>query len=393
MLVSSFIGMMLNYIFHVYMGRTLGPVGYGILGSILSVFYIFTIPGGIIKTVITKFVADFNAKGEYGKIINLIVRSFKKFFLMGGLAFIMFGIGSWGIASFLKIESPKPILIFGSALLFSYSLMVSRGSLQGLQQFNQLGLNIIAGTGSRLLFGILFVLAGFGVNGAIAGYFFEVLIAFVLSLFPLRYLRSEKSVSVDSLPVYKYSIPVFVALTSVTVMTNVDVIMVKHFLSPTEAGFYALASMLSKIIFFTSLTFSGVMLAKASDLHRKNHPITPVLRNTMLYFVLISAVILGTYWILPKMIINIFFGSQYLPVIPVLLILSGAIFFLSVSNIIMHYYLAIDKTSFVIILIPSLFLQILVLGLFHSSLVEVAWALFAFYAALTSLLTIIRFVK
>ena len=52
---------LLAYLFHVYMGRSLGVVEYGILGSLLAAFYILFVPLGAISTVVTKFVSEFKA--------------------------------------------------------------------------------------------------------------------------------------------------------------------------------------------------------------------------------------------------------------------------------------------------------------------------------------------
>ena len=62
-----------SYLFHVYMGRSLGPAEYGILGSLLAAFYILFVPLEAISTVVTKFVSEFQAKEEYGKVASLLL--------------------------------------------------------------------------------------------------------------------------------------------------------------------------------------------------------------------------------------------------------------------------------------------------------------------------------
>ncbi|MCD4666593.1 hypothetical protein K8R47_02170, partial [archaeon] len=49
---SSLILSIAGYFYHFYMGRTLGPESYGILGVILSVVYILLVPAQVIQTTI-----------------------------------------------------------------------------------------------------------------------------------------------------------------------------------------------------------------------------------------------------------------------------------------------------------------------------------------------------
>ena len=44
-----------NYFYNIISGRFLGPEGYGILASLISLFYILTIPTNVIKTVVSRF--------------------------------------------------------------------------------------------------------------------------------------------------------------------------------------------------------------------------------------------------------------------------------------------------------------------------------------------------
>ena len=49
------------FIFHLIMGRFLGPANYGILGTLLTIVYIVNVPINVIQTTIKKFVSQFKA--------------------------------------------------------------------------------------------------------------------------------------------------------------------------------------------------------------------------------------------------------------------------------------------------------------------------------------------
>jgi len=46
------------YLFHLSMGRLLGPVDYGILESLISIMYFLGIPVGVLSLVVVKYVAQ-----------------------------------------------------------------------------------------------------------------------------------------------------------------------------------------------------------------------------------------------------------------------------------------------------------------------------------------------
>src|SRR3989338_5203440 len=72
-----------GYLFHVFMGRFLGPADYCILGTLLSMIYLIGISSTVVQLSLSKFVSEFKAKNQEGKINILIIRSYKKLFIFG----------------------------------------------------------------------------------------------------------------------------------------------------------------------------------------------------------------------------------------------------------------------------------------------------------------------
>ena len=56
------------YILQIYLGRALGPIDYGVFGSLMALLLILSVPINVIGNVITRFVSIFRANGFYGKI-------------------------------------------------------------------------------------------------------------------------------------------------------------------------------------------------------------------------------------------------------------------------------------------------------------------------------------
>ncbi|GAH06619.1 unnamed protein product, partial [marine sediment metagenome] len=67
----------------------------------------------------------------------------KKITLICLILFLFFILTSKQIALFLNTVSPIPIIILGSMVIISMFVSMSRGTLQGIQNFFHLSLNLI----------------------------------------------------------------------------------------------------------------------------------------------------------------------------------------------------------------------------------------------------------
>lgn len=83
-----------NYLFHIFMSRSLGPVDYGILGSLFSLFMIISVPAESLRMVMAKYVSSFKAYQKLGKTSLLLRRSLRSISLWAALVFI-FLLFSW----------------------------------------------------------------------------------------------------------------------------------------------------------------------------------------------------------------------------------------------------------------------------------------------------------
>lgn len=181
-----------NYLFHIYMGRHLGPSDYGILYSLVALLMIVSVPATTIQTVMTKYTAYFKTQNGYGKINTLFFGSLKRVSLYGVFGFLFFTLASGWITKYLRIPSRIPVIIVGIILLLLVILPVGRGVLQGLQKFIDLGLNLLSEVGLKLSCGIALVYLGHRVNGALTGFVSGALLGLVLLFIPLRFLFHQK---------------------------------------------------------------------------------------------------------------------------------------------------------------------------------------------------------
>ncbi len=355
MLVATTISNASNFFFQIIVGRMLGPAEYSVLTALLSLFMIISVPTQTVQTVITKYASTFMAKKTINKISYLFSRSFKKLTMFGVIIFVLFFFIASPLAQFLKINSLTPIIALGSVVAVSIVTPVGRGVLQGMQQFSQLGANLIVDAVMRLSLGILFVFLGYKASGAIAASTIAGVVAIAIVFRPLKYLFGNKGrpADFDSSEIYKYFWPVLVTLFCLNLLTNIDIVLVKHFFIAKDAGLYSAASLLGKIVLFFPGAFAMVMFSRTSELHAKNSSSVHVLKKTLFIVLLLSIGITAFYFVFPTFIISLVFGKSFIGASSLLGIFGIAMTIFSITNIWIIYLLSVHDLKFILPLIVN----------------------------------------
>jgi len=279
------------------------------------------------------------------------------------------------MAKFLKIGSVSPLIILGVSIVFAFLIPILRGLLQGLQKFKLLGVTFISESLTKLFIGVPLIYFGFGVNGAISGFALAFLIPLlVLFYFTRKFFKGAKE-KFDTSKIYKYSFPVLIMLLSLTGLYTLDVILVKIFFNPVDAGYYAALSLLGKIVFFASMSIAMVMFPKVSEFASQNKSSKSLLMKSLLITLLLG---LGTsffYFIMPEFIIGLLFGKEYLVVAPLLGIFGIVMTVYSLAYVISYYNIALQRIKFLYMLLFFNLLEIMLIWFFHESLRDVVISL------------------
>ena len=376
---ASILTGLLNYLFQLYVGRRLGPSDYGIYSSLVALLYIMSVPSSTIQTSVAKLVSDHSWEPE--KIKYLLKFVFRKLTLISLPISVIFFILSFFIADFLKINSKMYFFILSVLLFISFLAPVLTGTLQGMQMFTQMGINSVAGTFFKLLSGIILVYSGFGVNGALLAVLIGSLLALLLAFMPLHFLKGSKEVN-GNIRLLDYSMIVLLATIGLTFVTNVDMLIVKHYLSDKEAGYYAAAALLGKIVLFATAPIAMVMFPKATVLNQKNHNGSNLLRNSLLYTGSISFFIVVLFIIAPEFIVRLLFGPEFVEISGLLVYFAAGMALFSLSNTFVFYDLARRKYRFLYVLGAVSVLEVALISLFHDSSLTVVRILFALMAIL-----------
>lgn len=369
MILGTNFNNVLNYLYHVFMARLLGPVGYGEMASLFSLLILIgTIPSSLNLSLV-KFVSGSKSRDQAAQFIGW---SFSRFISVGIIIFVIMAVFSKPLANYLNIQNILPVIFLSSIFIVMVPSVVVKSSLQGLLKFNQLIFSSLSESSLKLAIGVLFVYFGWQVSGSISAVLIASIIGVAIGLafikpFPLWPKKSP----VATKEFISYSLPILVYSLAITSFFTADLILVKHFFSPTEAGTYAALSTLGKIIIFGAGPISGVMFPIVSQRHAKGEDF----RKIFLYGLLLTALAcIGVeliYLLFPDLAISLLYRGQYLSAASLLFQFGLFISFYTLSAFLVGFFLSINHTKIILVPLVAAVLQIVGIYLFHTSLKSV----------------------
>lgn len=375
MFIGNMTGSFMNYIYNLFMGRMLGPEKYGVLAALMSLLYIVNIPSSAITTTIVKYTSNYKGENKIGKVRFIFEKLSNAFLLVGIVIFAFFLLFRFPVAQFLKIKEPILIVLMATLFIASLPMTINTGIISGLQKFNFIAGNSIFAAFIKLSLAFTLVKVGLGVRGALIGLSLSFFLPYFLTFLPLRKL---KEVALENaLPwkeMAKYALPAFLASLGMGLFTNTDIVLVKRFFSPYEAGIYSALSLTSRTIYFASTSVVTVMFALVAERFAKKADYKKVFLTS---FGLVALGVLACtifYAIFPNFVMRFFFGSKYLEAAKYLGLFALFISIYSLCFLMINYFLSIHQTKIALLSLSAAFLQAILIYFFHKDFWEVVWA-------------------
>ncbi len=370
MFIAASLGSLFNLLYNLIAVRFLSAIDYAVLNSILALIMIITTPFGSFATMVAKHSSELSAKLEGEKLKVLLYTLFKHTLIIVFLISLIILLNSYYLASFLKINTVSPVLFLAVIIFFSSPMPVVTGSLQGLQMFYWLGIaSIIAGLLKPVL-AFFFIGSGFSLLGALNAFFISAIISLILTLPGIRkfFLNIDIKNKINIKETYFYLIPVATTSICLVTLTNIDMVLVKHYFNPIDAGFYSVSQMVGKIVFFLPGPIAFVMFPKTSVLQAQSRESKGLLKKCLIYTSILCLVSVVGYNLFPEIVLKILTGKVSAEYILLGRFFSINMLLFALLNILLTYNLSINNFKFIKNLIFFTILQILMIVLFHKTL-------------------------
>lgn len=377
--VGSMVVNVLNYLFNLLMGRLLGPESFGELAALFSLLIITSVPATMVSTLMNKFASEYQARGELCAFSTLYVRIMRYTLIGGGLLTLILWLLIPLLSDFLHVHQEQ-LIVFSFLLPVTLVGAVMTGTLQGLHLFTHAQVSSIVSTLFKLLLSVGAVWLGYSVSGVLGGVLVGSIVGIMYAYVRVRpYLVSQKqpfastSTGIKTEELWRYVWLITVTTLLLALISNIDVILAKHFLPPETAGHYSALTLAGKVITYGAGAFIAVMfpMVSAASVEGKDAQ-EKLLRMSLLLSGSIGLVVVGLFTLFPGLFIRILFGVEYLDITPFLTWIGLASFCGMISAGLINYFMAVRESLYVYAFAAVVVCQIVLLTLFHRDIQQLA---------------------
>ncbi len=336
---------------------------------------VLSAPVAVLPLVFSRYTVKLEVNG-LAQVKTLLIRGIRAMVFVS-IAILLMGLAAipW-VQQYLHLESAIPVLIMLVQLTLSLLFPVLLGVIQGLHRFVSLGLSASSVSLVRVLSGlVLLLLMEWGVNGALASGVMGVLIAIGIATISLRDILKVQGKDVPHdlySEMRKYSLPVFISTTMVMTLGNLDIVLVKHYCLPEEAGLYSIAAILGRIALFLPGVLIAVLFPAAAKIEAAGKEDSRILWMSlgMTAFLGGGFALVCAFW--PEQIIVLLFGEKYQAAAELLKTISMAMAMLAVANVIFTYCLARSEFKFLWPLVSGVIMMLVLISIYHDSALTIA---------------------
>ena len=313
-LVASTIANVFAYGYQVVMARLLRPEDYAILTALFGILILESLAAQVIQSATARLAAQYKARDEMAAL-HVFVRRWTTRVLVGAsLPALLVVVTSPVVGPALALPAAS-VALLGVALWLSAPLTFTGGLLQGLGHFGWFGWYFIVQAVARLAIGVLLVEAGAGVGGAFSGAVAALAVALVLSLIPLMPLFQAARGAVHEIELgaaeTRFFLLAAVIMVAYAALTNMDAIASRALLPPADAGAYAGAITMAKVVLFAPIAVGFILLERTARAQARGLDTDRMLFIAIAFVLVTSGVATAAYLVAPAFFTGIVLGAQY----------------------------------------------------------------------------------
>ncbi|MCY4112335.1 MAG: hypothetical protein OXG33_00125 [Chloroflexi bacterium] len=381
----SFLASLTSFGFQWAMARLLAPGDYADLFAVLALFAVLSVPSQLLLPIGTRITSLAVVGQGRAAALEVLRRSLIRSALIGLIAWLVVVATSGAIELLIGTDNRPAIVWLGGAVAIGFVVPFTKALLTGLRAFLLLGASNLVDGVMRASIGVGLVALGFGVAGGMAASALAGLVGVAVVVLAAPYIaRATTEAPVGAVPdATGVSAHVRVGLLalSLAILTNVDVLVVRHFFDDASASLYAASALVGRIVLFASLPAAQVVLPHIIRHVAAGEPLTRTFAVTAAFTVLIGGGAALIIVALPELVFQIIFADRYVPVPQLVWAYTLAGSLLALVTMLTYFHIGAGTLRVWVVLVPLCIACTVTLWLHHESLTAVAWTLDAFLGA------------
>ena len=377
MFIATIGGGILGYVFQVLMGQMLSVADYGLFVTMMALIAVLGVPLGTLSMMVSRRASGYWAKNQSTHIPEMFWWINRRVFWIALVALLCALPFTPFLRDYAHLESLVPAVIF---LLFTFTMMfapVNIAFLQAQQNFRSLAINGLAGHAFKIIFCVALVYAGFKLNGALMGMVLATMAIWMLTYLPLRSVVTQP-IGVDQPKdhlSFKGAIPVLIANLSFAVMTQLDLLLVKHYFDPHQAGVYAAAAILGKAVMYLPAAITIAMFPMVAENESRSQSSAHIFLNAMVLTAGLSGAGAVFYFLFADDIMTLFYGQKYQGAAELLKLYGFAMLPMALVMVAEHFLIAKGRVVFAYVMIIGIPFVLYAGHTYHANLIDMVYIL------------------
>ncbi len=368
----------LGYAYQIVMGRMLTPSDYGLLSAMVGLGLILPVPLSAAMLILTRKFAEYRARNEHDRIADLWFLARRWTVRSSIVATLLYLAFTPLIRGFLDVPSLWPIFLLGAWMIVLILSGVHAALLQGVQSFKWLGSGTLLTAVVKIVVSIALVAAGYGIYGALCGLLLaSIAMWFSFSLASRRYVLTPP-LKGDHSFTFRDTWPVVAATVAFTMMSQLDIVLVRHYFDSHEAGIYAAASNLGKAVMYLPGSIAIALFPMVAENDARSKGSAHLLMQAVLLVGTLSGCGTLLFLIFPDFLIKLFYGDTYAASAEILRYFGFAMLPMALVLVAEHFLIAKGRVLFAYLFALMAPAQIIAVSYFHASLMDIVRVMIAF---------------
>jgi hypothetical protein len=294
-----------NLLYNILMARILGASGFGHASALYTLLMLVTAITFSFQIITAKFTARNSETLVRAQIYATLLRRSWQVGL--GIA-VLIAAGSAYLKSYFNLPAQHDLVLLAVAAGVYIPLGVRRGRMQGCYNFRALAINVVVEVVVKLGGALLFLHMGMGVTGVMAAVLLSIVAAYIAGQPGTGYRAKPGLIKIAPFGEGLQAVLYFIGQ---VILSNLDILLVKHIFPPPEAGIYAAVALVGRVVFMLSWSVVSSMFPVSAS-HTQRQGGRSVLYTGLLLVGSVTSVFIAAIALAPEAVWTMLLGKPFL---------------------------------------------------------------------------------
>jgi hypothetical protein len=294
-----------NLLYNILLARMLGASGFGHASALYTLLMLTAAITFSFQIITSKFIARNSETPVRAQIYaSMLLRASQ----VGVGVAIVLAASSAYLQSYFNLPMQRDVVLVAIAAGISIPLGVRRGKMQGCCNFRGLAINVVVEVAVKFAGALLFLHLGMGVTGVMTAVLLSTVIAYIVGKPGSQYGAMPTPIKIAP---FGESVQAGLYFMGQVILNNLDILLVKHFFPPPEAGVYAAVALVGRVVFMLSWSVVSSMFPVSAG-HAQRQGGRSVLYTGLLIVVTVTSVFILAVAAAPQSIWTLLLGKAFL---------------------------------------------------------------------------------